>query len=148
MILNHYAAPLARRDSWLQRIEVYDDYAESPYERVAALLRQMGLHADTIGMEKTYVSAARWEEMQHLVPGARLVDCTELMAQVRWVKTPEEIQLLKAAADILDAEQAPMLSWPATWKPHYVRLVPLEISGRRFRFGPAPTGPVPTYERA
>src|SRR6266705_6856270 len=64
MILNHYAAPLARRDSWLQRIEVYDDYAESPYERVVALLRQMGLHADTIGMEKTYVSAARWEEMQ------------------------------------------------------------------------------------
>ena len=92
MVLNHYAAPLARRDSWLQRIEVYDDYAESPYERVAALLRQMGLHADTIGMEKTYVSAARWEEMQRLVPGARLVDCTALMAQVRWVKTPGEIQ--------------------------------------------------------
>src|SRR5260370_1211592 len=36
MVLNHYAAPLARRDAWLQRIEVYDDYAESPYERVAA----------------------------------------------------------------------------------------------------------------
>ena len=102
MVLNHYAAPLARRDSWLQRIEVYDDYAESPYERVAALLRQMGLHADTIGMEKTYVSAARWEEMQRLVPGARLVDCTALMAQVRWVKTPGEIQVLKAAADLLD----------------------------------------------
>src|SRR6266540_2053904 len=33
MILNYYAAPLARRDSWLQRLEVYDDYAESPYER-------------------------------------------------------------------------------------------------------------------
>ena len=80
MVLNHYAAPLAQRDSWLQRIEVYDDYAESPYERVAALLRQRGLHADTIGMEKTYVSAARWEEMQRLVPGARLVDCTALMA--------------------------------------------------------------------
>ena len=102
MVLNHYAAPLARRDSWLQRIEVYDDYAESPYERVAALLRQRGLHADTIGMEKTYVSAARWEEMQRLVPGARLVDCTALMAQVRWVKTPGEIQRLKAAATLPD----------------------------------------------
>jgi Xaa-Pro aminopeptidase len=58
MVLNHYAAPLAQRDSWLQRIEVYDDYAESPYERVAVLLRQMGLHAETIGLGKTYVSAA------------------------------------------------------------------------------------------
>jgi len=30
LITNHYAAPLARRDSWLSRIEIYDDYAESP----------------------------------------------------------------------------------------------------------------------
>jgi Xaa-Pro aminopeptidase len=93
---------LARRDSWLQRIEVYDDYAESPYERVVALLQQMGLHADTIGIEKTYISATRWEELQRLLPGARLVDCTELMAQVRWVKTPGEIQVLKEAAALLD----------------------------------------------
>src|SRR6266446_3985920 len=70
LILNHYAAPLARRDSWLQRLEVYDDYAESPYERVAALLQQMGLYADTIGIEKTYISATRWEELQRLLPGA------------------------------------------------------------------------------
>ena len=33
LVLNSYAAPLARRDSWLERIEVVDDYAESPYER-------------------------------------------------------------------------------------------------------------------
>ena len=37
LIVNHYAAPLARRDSWVQRIEVYDDYAESPYERLATV---------------------------------------------------------------------------------------------------------------
>jgi len=30
LVLNSYAAPLARRDSWLERIEVVDDYAESP----------------------------------------------------------------------------------------------------------------------
>ena len=50
MVLNHYAAPLARRDfSWLQRIEVYDDYTESPYEQVAGTLRQMGLHVTSAG---------------------------------------------------------------------------------------------------
>src|SRR5919109_3403077 len=70
---------------------------------MAALLRQMGLHADTSGLEKTYVSAARWEARQRLFPAARLVDCTALMAQVRWVKTSGELQVLKAAADLLDA---------------------------------------------
>ena len=102
LIVNHYAAPLARRDSWVQRVEVYDDYAESPYARLAAVLKDVGLQRETIGFEKTYVSAARWEELHTLLPDVTLVDCTEMMACVRWVKTPGEIQLLKQAADILD----------------------------------------------
>lgn len=40
--------------------------------------------------------------------------------------------------EILDAEEAPLLSWPATWKPYYVRVIALEITGRRFKFGPEP----------
>ena len=40
--------------------------------------------------------------------------------------------------EILDAEEAPLLSWPATLKPHYVRVIALEITGRRFKFGPEP----------
>ena len=57
MVLNSYAAPLARRDSWLECIEVIDDYAESPYERAADVLRQLGLAEETIGFEKSYVNA-------------------------------------------------------------------------------------------
>jgi nitroimidazol reductase NimA-like FMN-containing flavoprotein (pyridoxamine 5'-phosphate oxidase superfamily) len=45
--------------------------------------------------------------------------------------------LLSAHADILDAEEAPLLSWPATVKPYYVRVIATEITGRRFKFGPA-----------
>lgn len=46
--------------------------------------------------------------------------------------------LLTARDEILDAEDAPLLSWPATVKPYFVRVIPMEISGRRFKFGPAP----------
>jgi nitroimidazol reductase NimA-like FMN-containing flavoprotein (pyridoxamine 5'-phosphate oxidase superfamily) len=45
---------------------------------------------------------------------------------------------LLATAEILDAEEAPLLSWPATVKPHYVRVIAMEITGRRFKFGPEP----------
>ena len=102
LIVNHYAAPLARRDSWVRRVEVSDDYAESPYERLATVLQDLGLQREMIGVEKTYVSAARWEELHTLLPDATLVDCTAMMARVRWVKTPGEIHLLKHAADLLD----------------------------------------------
>ena len=46
--------------------------------------------------------------------------------------------LLSANADILEAEEAPLLPWTATLKPHYVRVIAMEITGRRFRFGPEP----------
>ena len=46
--------------------------------------------------------------------------------------------LLSANADILDAEEAPLRSWTATKKPIYVRVVAMEITGRRFNFGPEP----------
>ena len=102
MVLNSYAAPLARRDSWLEKIEVYDDYAESPYERVASILKEMGIDEETIGIEKSYVSANRWEEFTGLLPDANIVDSTELMDRVRWSKTPEEVAALEAGARLLD----------------------------------------------
>ena len=102
MILNSFAAPLARRDSWLQRIEVYDDYAESPYSRMADLLKQMGLDGERVGFEKTYLSAVRWEEIRVLLPRVTMMDCTGLMDRVRWIKTAGEVKLLEEGANILD----------------------------------------------
>ena len=102
MVLNSYAAPLALRDSWLEKIEIYDDYAESPYERAARVLRDLGLAGETIGVEKSYVSANRWEEILGLLPEARIVDSTDLMDRVRWIKTTEEVKALEAGARLLD----------------------------------------------
>ena len=102
MVLNSFAAPLARRDSWVQEIEVYDDYGESPYSRVADILKRKGLQDSRIGMEKTYLSAARWEEVNTLLPKANIVDCTQMMDQIRWIKTPGEVELIRQGAKLLD----------------------------------------------
>lgn len=40
--------------------------------------------------------------------------------------------------EIEEAERAQLLPWTATRKPHYVRVIPTAITGRRFRFGPEP----------
>ena len=52
MVLNSFAAPLARRDSWLKEIEIYDDYAESTYSRMAEVLIRMSLDREKVGFEK------------------------------------------------------------------------------------------------
>ncbi len=102
MVLNPYTAPLARRDSWLDSIEVVEGYAESPYARAAEIITRSGLHESRVGFEKAYLSAARWEELQQLLPKADIADCTRMMDEVRWIKTPGEVELLKKAAYILD----------------------------------------------
>ena len=86
----------------MTRLEVVQDYVESPRQKLAAVLTDMGIADAKIGMEASYVNAARWAEMQSLLPNAEFVDCTSLMNSVRWIKTDAEVALLKEAADIQD----------------------------------------------
>lgn len=45
---------------------------------------------------------------------------------------------LRTDDEIDEAERAQMLPWTATVKPHYVRIRPLRVTGRRFHFGSEP----------
>jgi uncharacterized protein len=47
----------------------------------------------------------------------------------RTLRTDEELE---------EAERAQLLPWTAAAKPHYVRMKPLSVTGRRFRFGSEP----------
>ena len=116
MVLNSYAAPLARRDSWLERIEMYDDYGESAYAKSAKVLEEMGLHESRIGFEKTYLSAAAWEEIAALLPKAEAVDCTAMMDEVRWIKTPGEVELIREGARLLDEAYLEVFPTMTRWR--------------------------------
>lgn len=45
---------------------------------------------------------------------------------------------LRTDDEIEEAERAQLLPWIGTLKQHYVRVLPTQITGRRFRFGPEP----------
>jgi nitroimidazol reductase NimA-like FMN-containing flavoprotein (pyridoxamine 5'-phosphate oxidase superfamily) len=47
-------------------------------------------------------------------------------------------RMLRTREELEEAERAQLLPWTATLKQHYVRVVPISITGRRFRFGPEP----------
>jgi Xaa-Pro aminopeptidase len=102
LILDEATAGIAARDGWVRKIEHYRGYRENPYARMAEILRDLSLAQSRIGAEKRYLSAARWEEMQLLLPKVTLVDCWRMMSEVRWIKTPAEVAILKKGADILD----------------------------------------------
>ncbi|KAA8946816.1 pyridoxamine 5'-phosphate oxidase family protein [Mycobacterium sp.] len=47
-------------------------------------------------------------------------------------------RMLRTDEEIEEAERAQLLPWTATVKRHYVRILPISVTGRRFRFGPEP----------
>lgn len=102
IIVNATAAGLAERDSWIERQVLYEGYVESPYARLAEVLRDEGLAGARVGFERDYVSARDWALVQDAVPSLDMVDCTDIMDRVRWIKTDGEIERLKRGADLLD----------------------------------------------
>lgn len=102
LVLNRFAVDRARRDSWVGDIVVFDDYGESLFERAARVLHDCGLANERVGFEKTVVSAADWAVLESALPAAEIVDCARMMEEVRWIKTPGEIERIREAARILD----------------------------------------------
>jgi Xaa-Pro aminopeptidase len=102
IIANKTAAGLAQRDAWVERVELYEGYVESPYSKLAGLMREAGLDKARVGFEQDYVSARDWALVQRELPQLQMMDCTALMDRVRWVKTPAEVEKIRQAADLLD----------------------------------------------
>ena len=102
LVLNRFAVDRAHRDSWIDDIVVFDDYGESVYERAARVLHDLGLACERVGFEKTVVSAADWAVLESALPDAEIADCARMMEEVRWIKTPGEVERIREAARILD----------------------------------------------
>ena len=102
ILADKVAAGLAQRDSWVETVQIYDAYVESPYEKMTEVINDAGLSTGRVGLEKDYVSAAYWDVVRKAAAKLDIVDCTNLMDRVRWIKTEDEIRMLRRAADLLD----------------------------------------------
>jgi Xaa-Pro aminopeptidase len=96
------AAGAATRDSWVGRMEVFDGYHESLFERASAVLGELGLAKERVGFDKNFVGAGFWEDMAHRLPNMAMIDAGDLMDEVRWVKTDAEVDAFRIGARILD----------------------------------------------
>jgi Xaa-Pro aminopeptidase len=102
IVLDSTADGVVRRDSWVEKVVLYRAYVESLYTRFAAVLQEHGLGKARVGFEQDALSVTHWTEIQQALPGLQMVDCSAMMDEVRWIKTPGEITLQKQAADLLD----------------------------------------------
>lgn len=93
---------LVRRQSWIGDLRPYVEFVESPVAMIAAAVRERGLERGHIGVETDHLMAKYWDELRAALPQATFEDAGPLLAAVRVVKTPGEVDRLQTAARALE----------------------------------------------
>ncbi|MDB5590418.1 M24 family metallopeptidase [Enterovirga sp.] len=101
-VVDATAAGATRAESWIEQVVVFDGYAEALFGRVAAVLEDLGLGRESVGFDKNFVGAGFWEDVSRCCPAMRMRDATELLDEVRWIKTPGEVERFRIGAKVLD----------------------------------------------
>jgi Xaa-Pro aminopeptidase len=83
-------------------IAVWREFKFDAMSMLAELLRKHGLANARIGIEMDYLPVGDFAELQKLLPQARFAPAQALLARLREVKTPEEIDILRRLSRIAD----------------------------------------------
>lgn len=89
---------LVRDDSWIQDIQTYEEFTQSPIAVLAEIMRKRGLSHSRIGIEMDYIVARYYDELKRELPDIELVDVSDTYRKLRMIKTPKEIEILAYAA--------------------------------------------------
>jgi Xaa-Pro dipeptidase len=83
-------------------IAVWREFKFEAMDVLADLLRKRGLADARIGIELDYLPAEDFAALRKLLPGAEFKAAQDLLARLRQVKTPAEIELLRRLSRIAD----------------------------------------------
>lgn len=94
---------LARRDSHIKDIRGYIEFVRSPVDLISEVVREKGGATGRVGIETHILSVHYYNEFAKQLPGVTFHSADGLLARLRMVKQPSEIELLENAALSTDA---------------------------------------------
>lgn len=83
-------------------IAVWREFSFDAMEVLADLLRTHGLATARIGIEMDYLPAGDFAALHDLVPQGSFIPAQRLLARLREIKTPTEIEILRQLSQIAD----------------------------------------------
>jgi len=103
-----------RDESWIKDVQTYTEFADEPVLKLAGLVKARGWDRGKIGIDLGYLPQQAHAKLVAALPEAELVDTTEVVASVRAIKEPDEVEIMEAAARsthraVLDAMAASRL---------------------------------------
>jgi Xaa-Pro aminopeptidase len=83
-------------------VAVWREFKFDAMSVLADLLRKHGLAQASIGIELDYLPAGDFSELRRILPQAKFVAAQNLLARLRQIKTPTEIDILRKLSRIAD----------------------------------------------
>lgn len=99
---------------WVPEVANAHWHSEKAAKDAAGRIRKLGLAKGTIAVEKGFLPADAYTTLQEELPDARLVEGQAILEELRAVKRPEELALLKKASSaIIECMVKVMTTTPA-----------------------------------
>jgi Xaa-Pro aminopeptidase len=129
MLLTTNELSEAKARSTLEDFRPYDEFADDPMATLADLICDLGDVKARVGLEMDAMPVSWWERLHPLLPGVTWVNAAEAFDFARRVKSPRELDLLRASARAADQAQLhahelfrPGMTEPKASSPAAVRL--------------------------
>ncbi len=95
----------ANKVSWMNDVRYYTEFPEpgrhqNPYNLMKDVFREKNLEKATIGIEETFLPVAEHRRFSQILPQARFVDSSAILAECRMIKSAYEIDLLKKTGKV------------------------------------------------
>lgn len=90
---------LEREGIWVPAVRAEATSSEQAAAIAADSIEKLGLASGTIAVELPFIPADAYRELQRRLPHARFVDGVKLLEELRAIKRPDELALLRQASD-------------------------------------------------
>lgn len=84
-------------ESWIDDIRTYTEFVDDPVKRLAEELKRGNPRGARVGLDLDYIPATDFERLRLCTPNVEFVNTTNAIAEIRAIKTNQEIDLLEAA---------------------------------------------------
>jgi Xaa-Pro aminopeptidase len=88
--------------AWAKDVRGYAEYSMPPIEMAAHVVKDRGMGDKRLGLEMAAMGVPQYQLLLELLPEATFEDCGSLMTEVRSIKTPEEVAIMRQGVDVMD----------------------------------------------
>jgi Xaa-Pro dipeptidase len=91
-------------NSWIDAYRAYRDF-EDPVATAVSVLEECCNRGDAVGLptRSPHLSGHTEHRLQELMPGIAWIDTTDLVAQIRWIKSPAELEVIRQTGELTAA---------------------------------------------